>query len=221
MKNYSYLSLAALLLSLGCQKQEDPVASPTVDFTYTGASQNFTPIQFANSSTGAQTYTWNFGDGTTPSALQEPAHVFKRAGTYTVTLTATGPGGTATKSQAISIMQADTTALISQMVTGKYRFTKMRTSCYGFGCSGGSVSACDIVMTVSKVGKDIQVDNLMPVLPIAISTTNYYRFFVLKSVSAASRYEANFKKNTDSLEFTNGIGGAGGGNATTYYGKKL
>jgi PKD repeat protein len=221
MKKYSYLSLAALFLSLGCKKQENLVASPMVDFAYAGILQNFTPIQFVNSSTGAQTYMWDFGDGTLPSALQEPAHIFKRAGAYKVALTATGPGGTATKSQVINLMQADTTALISQMVMGKYRFTKLRTSCYGYGCLGGSVSACDIVITVAKVGKDIQVENLVPVIPIANSTNKYYRFFVLKSVSAASRYEANFKKDTDSLEFTNGSGGAGGGSATTYYGKKL
>jgi|GEM_PF-2962961 len=217
MKKHLYASLLGLLLSSGCKKEE----SPRADFTYSGTLQNFTPIQFNNISTGAQTYQWEFSDSPVPVLTQQPTHVFKRAGTYLVSLTATGLGGKDVKRQSITVAQADTAALISEMVVGKYRFTKLRTSCYGYGCLGGSVSACDVVMTVAKVGRDIQIDNLMPVLPIASGTNKYYSFFVLKAVSAASRYEAKFKKDTDSLEFTNGSGGTGGGSLTTYYGKKL
>ena len=37
-------------------------------------------------------WAWDFGDGTT-STLQNPSHTFGAAGTYSVTLTSTGPGG--------------------------------------------------------------------------------------------------------------------------------
>jgi hypothetical protein len=52
-------------------------------------------VQFVNRcSAGADTWDWDFGDGT-GSTLQSPAHVYPGLGRYTVTLTVTGPGGTA------------------------------------------------------------------------------------------------------------------------------
>jgi len=54
-------------------------------------------INFINSSTGSITsYSWTFGDGTT-STSANPAKVYSNAGTYTVALTVTGPGGSNTK----------------------------------------------------------------------------------------------------------------------------
>ncbi len=44
-------------------------------------------IQFDNTSTGAISYEWNFGDGTT-STLENPSHTFAAPGTYQVTLIA-------------------------------------------------------------------------------------------------------------------------------------
>ncbi len=45
-------------------------------------------IQFFNTSTGADDYLWNFGDGNTSTA-EEPSHVYLAPGTYTVSLRAT------------------------------------------------------------------------------------------------------------------------------------
>ncbi len=61
-------------------------------------------VNFANSSSGAQSYAWNFGDGGT-STTASPSHTYTLAGTYTVTLVATGCGGgqTNTLSQVITI----------------------------------------------------------------------------------------------------------------------
>lgn len=55
-------------------------------------------------------YSWNFGDGTT-SNQQNPIHSYGSAGNYTVSLTATGPGGsnTVTRSNFISVTTASTT----------------------------------------------------------------------------------------------------------------
>jgi len=51
-------------------------------------------VQFADASLGVVTsWTWDFGDGASAS-LQNPAHVYSTPGTYAVTLTASGPGGT-------------------------------------------------------------------------------------------------------------------------------
>jgi len=57
-------------------------------------------LNFTSSSTGSITsYSWNFGDGTT-STSASPAKVYSNAGTYTVALTVTGPGGSNTSTKA-------------------------------------------------------------------------------------------------------------------------
>ncbi|MTK64045.1 MAG: PKD domain-containing protein [Methanobacterium sp.] len=54
-------------------------------------------VQFTDKSTGnVLSYSWNFGDGNT-STEQNPKHTFNTPGTYTVTLTITGPGGSSTE----------------------------------------------------------------------------------------------------------------------------
>lgn len=67
---------------------------PTVSFTSSPTS-GLVPltVNFANTSSGATNYSWNFGDGNLSSAVN-PAHAYTSAGNYTVTLTAVGAGGT-------------------------------------------------------------------------------------------------------------------------------
>ncbi len=62
-----------------CLLPGDPTTSETVVFT--------------NTSTGAVSYVWNFGDGSPTSTLTNPSHTYTAFGTYTVTLTATGANG--------------------------------------------------------------------------------------------------------------------------------
>jgi len=59
---------------------------------------------FTNQSSNAYTYSWNFGDNTTSTAVN-PSHTYTQNGTYTVTLTVTGPCGTATFTQVVTITQ--------------------------------------------------------------------------------------------------------------------
>jgi gliding motility-associated-like protein len=74
---------------------QTPVAAFTAD-TLVACSTPFN-VNFTNSSTGATTYSWNFGDGGN-SALQNPSHTYTVPGTYTVTLHATNVSGTCTDS---------------------------------------------------------------------------------------------------------------------------
>lgn len=64
-------------------------------------------VQFRNTSTGATSYEWNFGDGSPTSSAFEPKHPYSgAAGSYTVTLTAKnglGCPGTETKVNYITI----------------------------------------------------------------------------------------------------------------------
>lgn len=66
-------------------------------------------IAFTNTTKTSETamlYSWDFGDGATSTVLN-PSHTFQ-VGTYTVTLTANGPCGTATSSQTITIRDIST-----------------------------------------------------------------------------------------------------------------
>lgn len=50
-------------------------------------------MQFVDRSLGTVTsWQWNFGDGSS-SNLQNPSHVYTTGGVFTVTMTASGPGG--------------------------------------------------------------------------------------------------------------------------------
>jgi PKD repeat protein len=54
-------------------------------------------VQFTDASTGVITgRSWDFGDGQS-STQTNPSHIYANAGTYTVSLTVTGPGGSNTK----------------------------------------------------------------------------------------------------------------------------
>jgi gliding motility-associated-like protein len=80
-------------------------SQPVADFT-PSKSSGCSPllVKFTNNTTGGATsYTWNFGNGNT-STFANPAASFINPGTYVVTLTAKGPSGshTATKNIVVS-----------------------------------------------------------------------------------------------------------------------
>jgi PKD repeat protein len=76
-----------------------PVASFTMSKTKAAMGESIT---FSNTSQNADTYAWDFGDGNTSTVMQ-PTHAWNEAGTYTVTLTATGAGGQQSYSRTVEI----------------------------------------------------------------------------------------------------------------------
>jgi PKD repeat protein len=75
----------------------EPVAAFTMDKTEANVGE---VVTFTNQSENAVSYAWSFGDGETSTATN-PTHAYTDEGTFTVQLTATGPGGgdhSATKS---------------------------------------------------------------------------------------------------------------------------
>jgi PKD repeat protein len=64
-------------------------AQPTAAFSSAGTVP---VINFTNTSTGASTYSWDFGDGNS-SSQNNPTHVYQFNGTYTVCLTSTSAAG--------------------------------------------------------------------------------------------------------------------------------
>jgi len=61
-------------------------------------------VTFTDTTSGNPTsWAWNFGDSTTSTA-QNPSHSYTAAGTYTVTLTVSNPGGSSSASMAVTVM---------------------------------------------------------------------------------------------------------------------
>lgn len=70
------------------------------------------PVQFTDTSTGATSWQWNFGDGQN-STVQSPTHEFAAAGAYTVTLKVNGSGGQSQATQTIEVSAQDTLVLLA------------------------------------------------------------------------------------------------------------
>jgi PKD repeat protein len=74
--------------------------APIADFTASPLSGTVPlTVTFTDQSTGDITsWSWDFGDGGTSSA-RHPSHIYEDAGTYTVSLTVSGPGGSDTETK--------------------------------------------------------------------------------------------------------------------------
>ena len=70
---------------------------PTADFTISPSTISPTiPVNFTNTSTGSVSWGWNFGDTSSTantSSVESPMHVYTKAGTYCILLTATNSDG--------------------------------------------------------------------------------------------------------------------------------
>ena len=67
-------------------------------------------VNFTDQSTGDVTsWSWDFGDGST-SSVQNPSHAYQELGSYTVSLTVSGAGGsdTETKTDYINVRESKT-----------------------------------------------------------------------------------------------------------------
>lgn len=93
-------SLAATITISGCKK-DNPDTQACIKTT--GNDYNTgQAISFTSCSEDADTYAWDFGDGTT-SDNENPTHTFALSGTYEVTLVVDGPGGTSTITETITV----------------------------------------------------------------------------------------------------------------------
>lgn len=84
----------------------NPNSPPTASFSpdVTTTCQNGT-INFTDNSTGTPTsWSWNFGDGSPVSTVQNPSHVFASSGTFTVTLTSTNAYGNDVTTSTVTIV---------------------------------------------------------------------------------------------------------------------
>jgi len=90
--------MAAVLSSCG----EDPVL-PTAEFTYDPAEvAQYEEVAFTNTSTEADSYTWDFGEGGSSTEMS-PTYMFKNTGTFTVKLVASNADGDNEAEQSIVV----------------------------------------------------------------------------------------------------------------------
>jgi len=73
--------------SLGCSDTVSytlTVSTPVAGFTVDASTLNFTGTEFTDTSTGANIWQWDFGDGTGTSSAQNPTYTYSQNGSYTV-----------------------------------------------------------------------------------------------------------------------------------------
>lgn len=90
--------------------------SPTADFNI-NTSLGITAVTFNNTSAGAETYSWDFGDGS-GSAAGSPTHSYEADGEYTVTLIATNACGSDTAQQTVAILRPPVAGINNGPATG-------------------------------------------------------------------------------------------------------
>ena len=83
----------------------EDIPDAVADFSST--TSFVTGIFTSNASGTIDSYSWDFGDGSAGSTEEDPIHVFPSTGTFTVTLTVTGPCGTDTYTETITLEVAD------------------------------------------------------------------------------------------------------------------
>ena len=104
MTFFSRITLLLLLCTITAFSSRAVTAGFTADVTAGCAPL---VVHFTNTSTGASTYTWDFGTGTT-SVLKDVSTSFTKPGTYIVKMTATGAGGSSTFTMTITVYPSPT-----------------------------------------------------------------------------------------------------------------
>ncbi|GAB3988534.1 hypothetical protein GCM10028807_11400 [Spirosoma daeguense] len=94
-------ALTGLLFVICCSPRENFRPAPEAFFSWTNAGDG--SIQFKSESTEADSYAWNFGDGSAISNEQSPKHSFTSNSTHSVTLTVTNPTASDKTTQEVDV----------------------------------------------------------------------------------------------------------------------
>lgn len=105
MKKLNFRNLLLTAAAIGVTTfyscgEEEKTPAPVADFTVSVSGKAITIV---NTSTDAETYAWDFGDGGT-SAEMTPTHTYDANGSYVVKLTVTNESGEDDKSAAVEII---------------------------------------------------------------------------------------------------------------------
>jgi len=117
--------------------------SPIAAFTVapsTTVCANSTPITFTNTSVGANSYNWNFGDGSGFSGPNPPPHLYTTPGVYTVLLTVSNGGGSTGPGMESRCGCTDTASIVINVLAGTG--PTITSSCKKMLCPGDTATYC-------------------------------------------------------------------------------
>ncbi|MFO7671522.1 MAG: PKD domain-containing protein [Bacteroidales bacterium] len=166
-KGLLFVCMAILVTLIGftsCEK--DP---PSAGFTY--VAEGFT-VTFTSVVTNTDSYTWDFGDGGT-STEANPVYAYTEAGEYEVTLTATGPGGTDSRVQTLTI--SPSAEDLKNMLSGGAAATNGKTwvlnRIYNAQTDGGSAVDPGMFLFVGLA------DNVLDLIGMGSEYDNEFTFY--------------------------------------------
>jgi PKD repeat protein len=116
MKNLSVLCMMISVMTILTACQKVPEASFTVESETVAVNL---PVEFTNTSLDAETYNWDFGDGTTSTEVS-PTHTFTSLGVYSVTLSATSKNG---KKSDIAMVAVTVTTLANVLPVASFTYS--------------------------------------------------------------------------------------------------
>jgi PKD repeat protein len=130
-------------------------------------------VVFTNTSSGANSYIWNFGDNSPADSSANPSHTYAAAGVYTVTLLASNGAG-CSQSTSYVVTVDNVTGIQSNVAEGvanvvkdaqglilNYNFSKStRVKINLFNTVGQLVSSPETMVLQSKGGKRIELAEL-------------------------------------------------------------
>lgn len=111
------LLLAFYILSvISCDEEKEKI-KPEASFIISNQEPRiYDSIQFINQSENAESYSWNFGDGSV-STITDPKHVYTNTGLYNIELISSNSVGSDTLNQSIQI---DGLVLTEETINGKW-----------------------------------------------------------------------------------------------------
>jgi gliding motility-associated-like protein len=178
-------------------------------------------VNFTNTSTGAVSYYWDLGNGTT-SVLTNPSGTYITAGTFTVTLTATSSSGstsvrtmtiTVYPSPTVSFYATDTSVCPGSPVTFVSTSTPGVSGAvtynwnYGDGNSGTGASPTHTYRTPGNYNVTLLVTNSMGCS--STRTLSRYMTVFTKPTASFSAPITNFCNPPATVRFTNASSGTG------------
>lgn len=172
-----------------------PVADFTVNATTGTAPASFT---FTDASTGDITgRQWNFGDGTTSTALN-PSHTYSAAGTYSVSLTVNGPGGETTKAKA-GLITLSAPAIVPNGLVAAYNFDSVTDSLVVDGSGNGNTGIVKgPTLTAGRYGNGLKFDGINDLVSVpsntALALTKNFSIEAWVKPAAISRSSIIFKE---------------------------
>lgn len=101
----------------GCTNEEEVevAAVPNASADFTSNDLGGQKVEFTNSSTHADSYTWDFGDGNSSTDM-DPTHWYKEEGTYTVKLTATNRCGNNESTSSVTVEASSLTETLNNQI---------------------------------------------------------------------------------------------------------